>query len=145
MCIFKKKPEFKPVIRPMIRKEVDFNYIFNIINTKLPNAPHIYLSDSTYYLCSEDDIKSFLDMDSTNKETYIAEEFDCDDFSYRLIGQLSVPEWSGIAFGIVWTDLHALNCFIDTNGKFWFIEPQTDAIQEILDDWQGKDIQFVMM
>ena len=76
---------------------------------------------------------------------YVTEERDCDDFSYRLMGQLSVPDWSGIAFGIVWTNLHALNCMIDENGKFWFIEPQTGRLQSKLEAWQGTEILFILL
>lgn len=333
----------------MVRKQVDINFIYNILNALTPSATHIYLSDNQYWLCSETDIKTFLSMDATNKDQYIAEEFDCevptetayglglffadgscglreegkyagafwrivgwkldclervkkafeqqwqdmafpirlyddykigsdtnygtrkkdlyclevaprirhndssrgkfiekfrvtnysqsankkvpagilespsiskraflqgvidgdgtvikdhptsgsischgkmqlselmdlmidcgwkinqirkdngndnyrlpynykeeklsltpacDDFSYRLMGQLSIPEWSGIAFGIVWTNLHALNCFIDDKGKFWFIEPQSDKLQDKLEAWQGTEILFILM
>lgn len=141
MCWFK-KPE---VLKPEKRKQVSGNYILDVLNKVKPSATHIYISDSTYWLCSDKDIENFLRMDETNKTPYIGEEFDCDDFSYRLMGQLSVPNWSGIAFGIVWTDLHALNCLIDESGKFWYIEPQTDRLQEKLEEWQGSEILFILI
>ena len=139
--LFKPKLEVKPITR----KQVDSNYIFGILNTISPNATHIYLGDSQYWLCSGFDIEAFLAQDETNKIGYIAEERDCDDFSYRLMGQLSIPGWSGIAFGIVWTNLHALNCLVDSNGKFWFVEPQTNQLQEKLEAWQGTEILFILM
>ena len=137
-------PEVPP-IKPTTRKQVDGSYIFGILNAVIPSATHIYLSDSLYWLCSEDDIKTFLDLDATNKEKYVAESFDCDDFSYRLMGQLSTPEWSGIAFGIVWTNAHALNCFIDDTGKFLYVEPQSGKLQEKLEPWQGTEILFILL
>ena len=140
MC-FKKKI----IPKPGIRNQANGQFISDILNAVIPSATHIYISDSTYWLCSEDDIKTFLSLDKTNKEKYVPEEMDCDDFSYRLMGQLSVPEWSGIAFGIVWTNLHALNCFIDDAGKFWFIEPQTDELLDKLQDWMGDEILFILM
>ncbi len=147
MCWWiKKKVETpEPVIKPVVRKQVDGNYIFNILNAVQPSATHIYLSDSQYWLCSDADIENFISRDDTNKMGYVAEERDCDDFSYRLMGQLSVPDWSGTAFGIVWTNLHALNCFIDEGGKFWFVEPQTDKLQDKLEEWQGSEILFILM
>ncbi len=141
MC-FKKKAN---VLKPTKKVQVTANYIFGILNSIVPNATHIYLSDSLYWLCSENDIKTFVDIDDTNKIKYVSEEMDCDDFSYRLMGQLSIPDWSGIAFGIVWTNLHALNCFIDDAGKFWFIEPQTNGLLEKLEDWMGNEILFILM
>lgn len=151
MCfgIFKKKEkpivEPAPVIKPVMRKQVDSNYIYGILNAVTPEATHIYLSDNQYWLCSKADIETFINLDATNKDTYVAEEHDCDDFSYRLMGQLSIPEWSGVAFGIVWTNLHALNCLIDETGKFWFIEPQSDTLQDKLEDWQGNEILFILL
>ncbi len=129
----------------MARKQVDDNYIFNILNDLTPSATHIYLSDNKYWLCSKTNIKTFLSLDATNKDEYVREEHDCDDFAYRLMGQLSTQEWSGIAFGIVWTNIHALNCFIDKSGKFWFIEPQTDKLNNKLEVWEGTEILFIMM
>lgn len=152
MCfsnIFKKK---QPVLPPPIildpengRKQVDNPYIFKILNALKPNPTHIYLSDNTYWLCSKEDIEKFLAIDVTKDFEYVTEKYDCDDFSYRLLGQLSVPEWSGIAFGIVWTNLHALNCLIDDAGKFWYIEPQMGRLQETLEPWQGNEILFIML
>lgn len=141
LTLFKKKPE-PPVVTP--RKQVDSAYIFGILDSVMPDAAHIYISDNTYWLCTKADLESFLAMDATNKDQYVAEEHDCDDFSYRLMGQLSTQEWSNIAAGIVWTNLHALNCFIDSDGKFWFIEPQSDTLQEHLEAWQGNEILFVL-
>jgi hypothetical protein len=129
----------------LTRVKADSNYIFNILNKVQPAATHIYISDNEYWLCSKEDIAQFLMQDWTNKKDYVKEEYDCDDFSYRLTGQFSVKDWSGIALGIVWTDLHALNCLIDNTGKFYFIEPQSDKLQENLEAWQGNEILFILM
>jgi len=105
----------------------------------------IFLSDFEYLLCDLDDIDTLLAQDATNKAEYIREKHDCDDFSYRLMGQFSVMPWSQLAFGIVWTDKHALNCLIDDDAQFWFVEPQTDKLTRKLEDWQGTKIRVVMM
>jgi len=138
--LFKKKEVPKP-----LGNEVDGNYIFQVLNRVQPSATHIYISDSKYWLCTKQDIDAFLALDTTNKDNYQAEIHDCDDFSYRLMGQLSTPDWSGIAFGIVWTNTHALNCLIDNDGKFWFVEPQSDKLLAELEPWQGNEILFILM
>ena len=130
---------------PLTRIKTDSNYIFNILSQVQPAATHIYISDNEYWLCSKEDIEKFLMQDRTNKKDYVKEEYDCDDFSYRLMGQFSVKDWSGIALGIAWTNRHALNCLIDDTGKFRFIEPQSDKLQEKLEDWQGNEILFILM
>lgn len=146
MCWLSKLFTPQPSISmPTVRKQVSGSYIYTILNAVVPSATHIYISDNQYWLCSEADIENFLSMDATNKDQFINEEHDCDDFSYRLMGQLSTQEWSGIAFGIVWTNLHALNCFISDTGTFYFIEPQTDELQNKLEAWQGSEILFILM
>ncbi len=135
----------KPTTSNTPRKQVDSNYVYDIVRQIAGDNTRIYTSDNKYWLCTEADLKAFLDMDTTNRESYMAEEYDCDDFSYHLLGQLSVKEWAGIAAGIVWTDKHALNCFIDDTGKFWFIEPQNDKLQDTLEPWQGTEILFILM
>ena len=128
-----KKPE------PVLRAELSIGQVWSLLQTKFPEAS-IFLSDTVYQLATLKDIDEFLRVDQTNKMGYVPEERDCDDFSFRLMGQFSTPEWSGVALGIIWTDLHALNCFIDQNSEFWFIEPQTDNIQQRLVSWQVKNL-----
>jgi hypothetical protein len=139
------KSQIASIPGPETRVQVGADYIFNILNQVKPAATYIYISDNRYFLCSKNDVDKFLAQDITNKHKYVAEEFDCDDFSYRLMGQFSIRDWSGIALGIVWTDLHALNCLIDDTGKFYFIEPQSDQLQEELEAWQGNEILFILM
>lgn len=130
---------------PLVKKDVNGNYVYNVLNKALPTAPHIYISDNSYKLCSKADMEAFLAYDDTDKRLYVGEWYDCDDFTYRLMGQLSVPEWEKTAYGTIWTDAHAFMCFIDDTGKLWFIEPQTDTL---FDTWQlyfGSEIQFVEM
>jgi hypothetical protein len=113
-----------------------------------------YLISDTYYnLHNMEDIKRFLKETSVNLEEYKDETFDCDDFSFVLLGEerkwyrnsLKVTSTSaklkGSAFGVIWGDIrqsptqtepfwHACNMFIDENFKIWLIEPQTDMIHE---------------
>ena len=58
---------------------------------------------------------------------------------------MSIPGWSDLAFGIIWTDKHALNCFVDENKKFWLVEPQNDKIMEDFEPWMGSQPRFVIM
>ena len=73
----------------------------------------------------------------------------CDDFSFRLMGQFSIPGWSDIAFGIAVSEVHAYNCVIAENDgdiKAYLIEPQADRIidPEDVED-EGYQTVFVMM
>jgi hypothetical protein len=61
----------------------------------------------------------------------------CDDFATRLLGQFTVPKWTGACIGILMIGYndkesgHALNIFMDVNKKLWIIEPQSDAITSL--------------
>ena len=50
-----------------------------------------------------------------------------------------------LAFGILWTNLHAMNCFVAEDRKLYLLEPQTDTIQTKLEPWQGASVRFIMM
>ncbi len=144
VSLFSKKP--KPVeFLPTSTKQVDGSVIQQIIREKFPEG-ELYLSDATkYLLCSYDDIALFLAQDKTNRLDYVKEKFDCDDFALRLVGQFSIPEWSELAIGLMWTEKHALTCFITDDEKLLFIEPQSDEIQDELADWQGKTNRFIIL
>jgi len=139
------KKESRVEFLPTSTKQVDISAIRRIIREKFPEG-ELYLSDATdYLLCSYDDIALFLAQDETNRQEYKAEHLDCDDFALRLAGQFSIPGWSALAFGLMWTEKHALNCFITENEELLFIEPQSDEIQDKLARWQGTQNRFILM
>ena len=140
MCFFR-KPKVEPeTIKPTSTRKASFTEVFQLIAERFPDCP-IYLSDNEYLLCSYDDIALFLAQDQTNKMEYQSEVYDCDNFSYRLMGQFSIPGWSALAFGIVWSANHAFNVFISEDKKLLFVEPQDDSISENMEG----DLRFIIM
>jgi len=144
-CLFNKPKPVKPMPIPSPGRIVDGNYIYSVLLMNLPSAPHIYISDNEYELCPKEDLVNFLAWDKTNNYVYAKETFDCDDFTYRLTGNLSIPEWSRIGFGFIWTNLHAFCLFIDNTGKLWYVEPQSDILYDKWQDYFGSEILFVTM
>ena len=103
------------------------------------------LSDESYKLVDIKALKKFLKYNKTDRRVYTKIKNDCDDFTYILQGD--VTRWDpDLAFGITWVrttkGLHALNVFIDTDSKLWFVEPQTDDVFRVPDGWE---LRFVMM
>jgi len=97
------------------------------------------ITDIVYNTMSKSDMQEFLEFSFAKQRTYIKEKFDCDDFSAVLRGQAKYV-LSGFIFGEVHVFLkdgtkHALNCFIDRNNDFYYIEPQTN---EIFSFYAGK-------
>jgi hypothetical protein len=136
--------ETEPIPALTYAAEVDIYEISSLLIDRFPDVP-IYLPDMSYKTCTKQDLERFLAWDKTDKEKYEAESFDCDDFAWRLKGNITCKPWSSIPFGVVWTNLHALNCFVDEAGKFWFVEPQSNKIQAELESWQGTELRFIAM
>jgi len=117
---------------------IDINLASSILLDKLEEMgckAEIYLPDESMKVYRKDDVIKFLSLDETDKIKFVAEIQDCDDFAAELFGKFA---------GLVWTQTHALNCFISDDEKLYFIEPQTDKISENLDDWQGIAIRFLL-
>lgn len=99
------------------------------------NQAELHLPDAGFKCYKYDEVVNDGNLAYVDTLVYVPERFDCDDFAAVLFGK-----WAGLA----WTNVHALNWFIDENGKFWFIEPQTKKIADKLDDWQGKELRFLL-
>ena len=127
-------------------KQGDYTDVFEALNPFAPFAK-IYLADRDYYFCEAEEIREFLEVDLTDRETYISETHDCDDFSFRLMGQFHEKPYSALAFGIAWSQVHAFNIFIDKIGTVWVVEPQNDQVtrlEEMFDEVY-TDLQLVVM
>lgn len=130
------------------KEEVDADTLEKLLRDALGDKCLLFLVDWKYKIPTLESIKKFLEEDKTDLYKYIPEWLDCDDFSFRLMGQFSVPGWSDIAFGIATSTSHAYNIVVaDDNGlKVYLIEPQNDKIQ-LAKDMRGDEYKtiFVMM
>ena len=86
------------------------------------------LPDYRYWVTNGQDYIDFLIADDTDKAEYISDYYDCDDFAWRLMGKLHHPLYGAFAHGVVWSQVHAFNGFIDWTKNLYFIEPQNDEI-----------------
>lgn len=144
----------KKIPIPKISGEISHKELHKLLKKKLPHSflkdVVIYLVDKKYQLTTREEIERFLAFDKTDLVKYFPEYHDCDDFSFRLMGQISIPEWSGLAFGICFSGIHAYNIFCDGKNIFC-IEPQSDKVWQIPDEIPKKykkyylPIRFVMM
>ena len=116
---------------------IDLNLMSSILLDKLDemgdDKADIRLPDGYCKVYDKEEVKKFLDLDETDKIPYVAEEHDCDDFAAELFGKFA---------GLVWSNVHGLNWFVDTTNTLWFIEPQQDKLAKDLENWQGYEIQF---
>jgi len=125
--------------------EISETDLRDVLRSALGNEGDMYIADHNFWLCELDDIERFLDWDETNHHSYEAEVYDCDDFAKRLWGQFAVPGWSHFAFGLVWTNTHAMNILVDTNRDVWLVEPQTDTRRSALLSWQDDVLRYIVV
>jgi len=117
---------------------IDIHLASSIILDKLEEMgvdAEIYLPDLSIKVYRKADVTKSQSLHEISAIRFVAESHDCDDFAAKLFGK-----WAGL----VWTNVHALNWFIDENGIFWWIEPQNKKISKTLDAWQGNDIRFLI-
>jgi len=89
----------------------------------------VHVPDKHMDLPTDSDMKRWLAYDKTDKIPYETEVWDCDDSArncWNNIRNMALKEGKNIAFGIVWTQAHALNIYVNNNRQVIFIEPQTD-------------------
>jgi len=123
------KPKGLPPPNNLI--DIEAGTILTILKEKF-TAANIYLSDSIYKTTNIDELIRFINSDKTNEYKYVSEYFDCDDFSFHLMGSIHNVEWGALPFGICWLSKpggnHALNIFIDREQEVYFVEPQNDTV-----------------
>lgn len=130
---------------PMYKEPIQYNKVKSILKRIAPNV-QIYLSDNLFYTLDIDEFKKFLAYDDTNYNVYVTETFDCDNFSFRLIGNTNVGGWSDVAIFICWSDTHAFNLVIDSDSQVWIVEPQTDYVVKYDQNVESmyKNIRVIM-
>jgi len=140
MCVFRKTTEYKMVSSEVVTNQQLYSFVAGLFP-----ATSLWLSDNQYTLCHYDDVAYVLAYSQVNKLSYKSEDMDCDDFAAALWGEFSVPPWSKLAIGYLWTEVHALNCVVTEDMKFLFMEPQTDELKESLSSWQGVQPRLIII
>ena len=96
-------------------------------------------ADLYYKEADEELIQMILDADQGDKEEYVAEWYDCDDFAFRLMGIFHCDrEAASMPIFITWVlsqqGGHAVLSYYK-DGKVKIIEPQTDQIFSVPENW----------
>jgi len=96
-------------------------------------------ADACYKEADEELIQVILDADLGDKEEYETEWYDCDDFAFRLIGIFHCDrDAAAMPIFITWVLLpeggHAVLSYYK-DGQVKIIEPQTDQVFPVPEDW----------
>lgn len=93
----------------------------------------IYLPDYNNKVYNKTEVIAAHELEKVASIKYITEKHDCDDFAAELFSKFA---------GLIWTNAHAFNWFIDETDTLWYIEPQTKKLSQTIEGWQGNDIRF---
>lgn len=92
-----------------------------------------FFADRHYLTMVQSELFRVLQEDETNLEKYVAEDFDCDDFAFRLMGIFHTHRSTArMPIFITWLTYpkhtpHAVLSYF-FNGCIYIIEPQTDEV-----------------
>jgi len=118
---------------------IDVNEINTLLKAEFPDATLLF-ADRDYKTVSKTEFIRFLKDDDIDIRKYTSEFYDCDDFSFALMGAISNQDWGALPFGILWTEVtggaHAVNCFIDKKREVWICEPQNDDVFKCPSTWK---------
>jgi hypothetical protein len=98
-----------------------------------------YFADQLYKPVDLDLLQMILDADTGDKEEYETEYYDCDDFAFRLMGVFHMDRQAAAwPIFVTWVNTsqggHAvLSYYLD--GQVFIIEPQTDEMFPVPEDW----------
>ncbi len=135
MCLFKKTVTIENKISPC--GTIDYALVDAIVRAKAEEIQDkdydVFIPDSANKVYKKSDVIASQELVEVSSMKYVAEDMDCDDFAAKLYGKFA---------GLIWTNLHAFNWFIDETDTLWYIEPQTKKLSQVIDGWQGEDIRF---
>jgi len=107
----------------------------------------VHISDNFFNLTSVDEASKFSEATHVQYVQWIAEDHDCDNFSFALMGYWS-DGLKSYAFGIAWSASHAFNIMIDQNKVIWIVEPQTNkyySLEEVKTNQQYWPLKLIVM
>ena len=115
------------IAEPVSYGTITYSEDYNILRGL---SPEVYLSDSFFNLTDMESAKVFTKETKVAYRAWTAQDHDCDNFSFALMGYWS-EGLKSFATGIVWSDNHAFNIMIDKNKVIWIIEPQNNTYMTI--------------
>ncbi len=90
--------------------------------------------DSRYYLCSQEEMRKFIQWDWVSSRQYIAEIFDCENFAFWFKGRADgLLHRNNVGFIVDWSGGHAYNVIVFPDNELWIFEPQNDSWTSITD------------
>jgi len=114
--------------------EHDRDWVLRQIN-KLPRPLTVWVLDNRYRTTTLDGFRAVIQWDKTNLRRYIAEFWDCDDYSLRFKSNVAaVFLVNAVGFVVDWSEpecAHAYNVLFTEDVGPMVYEPQNDRMMEV--------------
>ena len=129
------KVVYHTLIKKIYSKKIAYADVENLLQHYCEDY---YISDGHFHITDIATMKKLINLNPVKYKKYIKEKFDCDDFSFSMMGlyRLFIPN---LAVGFVWSNTHAYNFCICKEPKgigLYYIEPQTNKITKATDEKQ---------
>jgi hypothetical protein len=115
------------------------DWLHKLLRIFLTIRTPFYFADQLYERVNPDLLRMILDADTGDKEEYETEYYDCDDFAFRLMGWFHMDrDAAAWPIFITWVNTpqggHAVLSYYQ-DGQVFIIEPQTDEVFPVPEDW----------
>jgi hypothetical protein len=115
------------------------DWLHKLLKIFLTVRTPFYFADQYYKPVEDELLLMILDADTGDKEEYETEYYDCDDFAFRLMGWFHMDRQAAAwPIFITWVNTpqggHAVLSYYQ-DGQVFIIEPQTDQIFPVPEDW----------
>jgi hypothetical protein len=115
------------------------DWLHKLLRLFLTIRTPFYFADQYYKPVDQELLQMILDADTGDKEDYEAEFYDCDDFAFRLMGWFHMDrDAAAWPIFITWINTpqggHAVLSYYQ-DGQVFIIEPQTDEVFPVPEDW----------
>lgn len=153
--------ELEPIAPPEIVGQITYRQLRTLIEETFPQLEYqwqwddIRLADRMWDLTTVAEMERFLAKDDTNEMVWKKHAPDCDDFTRRLLGNLTTKGWWSIVKGDLWIGGdnwgHSIMITVlclsveDVKPVLRVVEPQTDAMetaQEMFEDFKVRLIKI---
>ena len=126
---------FRVPRQPKVTKTLSYRDVFNKLSG-INRTAHVEVTDGSYISCSKAEFERVLGQSNFYAmKRWQKRIFDCENFACSLRSLLN-NILKNYAFGEVHVEYedggkHALNFFIDKDQRFWYVEPQNNAVYQV--------------
>ena len=125
---------------------ISINSMYSLLWREFPKA-NINVRRAWYRLCDDEMMVKFLETDTNNLAKYDGYEgesyYTCVNYADGLQGEMArrLPEYAHGKLQTHGDPGHELNFYVNTEMNVKYVEPQSDAVHDTLDNWQGEYVE----